>query len=110
MEQTVKIKNYSIFAALVVSVLLVGCASHNSGDKSSNTGATTQPSEASASASAAPGGAQLWADNCSRCHNMRPPQSYSDAQWEAVVMHMRSRANLTGVEQREITRFLQASH
>jgi hypothetical protein len=41
---------------------------------------------------------------------MRPPQSYSDAQWEAVGMHMRLRANLTGMEQREITRFLQASH
>jgi cytochrome c1 len=56
------------------------------------------------------GGAQLWAENCSRCHNMRPPQSYSDAQWHAVVHHMRLRANLTGEEARSITAFLQASH
>jgi len=55
-------------------------------------------------------GAQLWAENCSRCHNIRPPQSFSDAQWQAVVHHMRLRADLTGEEQRKITEFLQASH
>ncbi len=103
-------KKYSVLAGLFGSLLLVGCASQNAGDKSTGAASTTQPVEASATASAAPGGAQLWADNCSRCHNMRPPQSYSDAQWEAVTMHMRLRANLTGTEQREITRFLQASH
>ena len=56
------------------------------------------------------GGAQLWSENCSRCHNLRPPQSYSDAQWQAVVHHMRLRANLTGEEARSVTTFLQASH
>ena len=61
-------------------------------------------------ASSSQSGAQLWAENCSRCHNIRPPQSYSDAQWQAVVMHMRLRADLTGPEQRKITEFLQASH
>jgi hypothetical protein len=105
-----KFKNYSVLAALVGSAMLIGCTNQNNGGNSGSASATTEPSEASATASAAPSGAQLWADNCSRCHNMRPPQSYSDAQWEAVVMHMRSRANLTGTEQREITRFLQASH
>jgi len=55
-------------------------------------------------------GAQLWAENCSRCHNIRPPESFSDAQWAAVVHHMRLRADLTGEEQRTITEFLQASH
>jgi cytochrome c5 len=106
----VNIRNYSIFAALVGSALLAGCANQTTGEKSSGASATTQPSNASATVSAAPSGAQLWADNCSRCHNIRPPQSYNDAQWEAVGMHMRLRANLTGTEQREITRFLQASH
>ena len=54
-------------------------------------------------------GAQLWADNCSRCHNIRPPQSFSDTQWETIVHHMRFRANLTGVEARKIAEFLKAS-
>ena len=55
-------------------------------------------------------GAQLWADNCSRCHNIRPPQSFSDTQWQTITHHMRLRANLTGEETRKITEFLQASH
>ena len=55
-------------------------------------------------------GAQLWAENCSRCHNIRPPQSFSDTQWQAITHHMRLRANLTGEETRKITEFLQASH
>ena len=55
-------------------------------------------------------GAQIWAENCNRCHNYRPPASWSDPQWEAVVMHMRLRADLTGVEQKQITEFLKAAH
>ena len=105
-----KTRGFSIFAALVGAALIAGCANQNKSDGSGSAAAGSEPAQASASASAAPGGAQLWADNCSRCHNMRPPQSYSDSQWQAVVMHMRLRANLTGTEQREITQFLQASH
>jgi hypothetical protein len=86
-------------------VFLSGCG--HSGAASSTT-AVDDHNVAQASSSQS--GAQLWADNCSRCHNARPPQSYSDAQWEAVVMHMRLRADLTGPEQRKITEFLQASH
>ena len=44
---------------------------------------------------AASSGAQLWAQNCGHCHNVRSPSSYSDAQWEVAVLHMRVRANLT---------------
>ena len=55
-------------------------------------------------------GAQLWAENCSRCHNLRPPQSFSDTQWQTITHHMRLRADLTGEETRKITEFLQASH
>ncbi len=53
-------------------------------------------------------GAQLWADNCTRCHYVRPPDYYSAAQWQLVMQHMRSRANLTGVEERKIMAFLKA--
>jgi hypothetical protein len=54
-------------------------------------------------------GADLWADNCARCHNARPPEEFSPAQWQTIIHHMRLRANLTGEEAREITKFLQAS-
>src|SRR6266566_2525132 len=52
------------------------------------------------------GGAQLWAENCTRCHYAPPPDRYSDAQWDVVVQHMRMRANLTGAEARQIAAFL----
>jgi hypothetical protein len=55
-------------------------------------------------------GAELWAENCNRCHNVRPPPSFSDTQWSAIVHHMRQRANLTGEEARQITVFLQSAN
>ena len=56
------------------------------------------------------GGAQLWAANCSRCHNARSPSTYSDAQWDVVMHHMRVRAKLTPVEQQKIAEFLKAGN
>ena len=51
-------------------------------------------------------GEELWSNNCTRCHNIRPPTMYSDAQWDVIVHHMRLRANITGAEQRAIADFL----
>ena len=56
------------------------------------------------------GGAQLWAENCTRCHNMRPPTTYSDAEWEVATHHMRVRANLTPVEHKKIVEFLKSAN
>lgn len=83
---------------------LVGCSSN-----STDATATTQPVTAdAASQSTQKTGTQLWAQNCTRCHNARPSNQYSSQQWELIVHHMRLRANLTGVEQRKITEFLQS--
>ena len=54
-------------------------------------------------------GEELWSNNCMRCHNIRPPTMYSDAQWDVVVHHMRLRANVTGQEQRAIVEFLKSA-
>lgn len=54
------------------------------------------------------GGAELWAENCVRCHNIRSPSNYSPAQWEVVMMHMRVRANLTPDEHKKILAFLKS--
>ncbi len=56
------------------------------------------------------GGAQLWAENCIRCHNVRNPASLSDRQWEIVLHHMRVRANLTAEEHELILEFLKAAN
>lgn len=55
-------------------------------------------------------GAQLWSQNCARCHNMRPPDERSDRGWEIVVTHMRLRANLTGQDARAILEFLKSAN
>jgi cytochrome c5 len=57
-----------------------------------------------------PKGADLWAQNCVRCHNSRSPNTYDDAQWEVITMHMRVRANLTAPDTREILAFLKSAH
>ena len=57
-----------------------------------------------------PKGALLWAQNCTRCHNLRPGSAFTDDQWEVIAHHMRVRANLTQEEHREILRFLKAGN
>ena len=78
---------------------LIGCATN----KQSGELATGTPPPA-----AEKSGAQLWAENCIRCHNIRSPSNYSAAQWEVVMMHMRVRANLTPEEHKKILEFLKS--
>lgn len=54
-------------------------------------------------------GAQAWADNCSRCHNLRSPKEFSAQDWDVIVTHMRVRANLSGAEAKGIKAFLMSS-
>jgi hypothetical protein len=51
-------------------------------------------------------GAQLWSENCQRCHNTPSPSTFSHEQWETIGMHMQSRALLTDVEKNKIVEFL----
>jgi hypothetical protein len=76
-------------AAAIVALALGGCAGEGAPRK---------------------GAAQVWAENCNRCHNYRPPGEFSDAQWEVIGHHMRVRANLTAKEHQTIVEFLKASN
>jgi len=89
---------------IVAAAVLNGCGQ--------NAASSTQPPTTQVSFFSAQDkpGAQLWSENCQRCHNLRPPESFSDAQWQTIAHHMRFRANLTGEETRKITEFLKASH
>ena len=78
---------------------LIGCASNT---KTGEVAVGTAPPATEKS------GAQLWAENCIRCHNIRSPSNYSPAQWEVATMHMRVRANLTPEEHKKILAFLKA--
>jgi len=51
-------------------------------------------------------GAQLWAENCQRCHNTPSPSTFSAEKWETIGMHMQSRALLTDKERDKIIEFL----
>lgn len=51
-------------------------------------------------------GAQLWGENCQRCHNTPSPSTFSPEKWETVGMHMQSRALLTETEKNKIVEFL----
>jgi hypothetical protein len=41
---------------------------------------------------------------------MRPPDWYSDAQWDLAMQHMRARGYLTGQEHRAIAEFLKSAN
>ncbi len=56
------------------------------------------------------GGAQLWGDNCARCHNSRSPSEFDDDAWEVIARHMRVRANLTAYEHKSILNFLKSAN
>ena len=75
---------------------LISCAANKPSGEVSAVGATGKSA------------AELWAENCIRCHNIRSPSNYSPAQWEVVMMHMRVRANLTAEEHKKILEFLKS--
>jgi len=85
--------------------LAYGCQSSSSQTSSSGKSDVQKMSTESNKA-----GSELWAENCTRCHNARPPDQYSDAQWDVIVHHMRLRANLTGGEARKIAEFLKSAN
>ena len=55
-------------------------------------------------------GAQLWGENCNRCHNAPDPKTYSDDQWDAACEHMRQKALLTNTEINKIKEFLKSAN
>ena len=55
-------------------------------------------------------GAQLWGENCNRCHNAPDPLTYSDDQWDIVTEHMRQKALLTDTEITKIRDFLKSAN
>jgi len=55
-------------------------------------------------------GAQLWGENCVRCHNAPSPSAFNDYQWETIAMHMKVRANLNSAEVVKIVDFLQMAN
>lgn len=55
-------------------------------------------------------GAQVYLNSCSRCHNARASSERTDAEWLAIVLHMRARANFTKSQAGAVLAFLQATN
>jgi mono/diheme cytochrome c family protein len=53
-------------------------------------------------------GAELWPQVCATCHNARPGGERSPAEWDTIIMHMRSVANLPEGDAEAIKVFLKA--
>jgi mono/diheme cytochrome c family protein len=51
-------------------------------------------------------GAKLYNDHCARCHNPKPAEHYTSAEWSVIMPHMREKAHLTGTETRAVERFI----
>ena len=108
-----RVLGWSLVLGLLTSATVIGCATNPEQSESAAGYDVTYSAETTDAVQLPEGamrGAQLWTDNCIRCHNIRPPKSLSDKKWEIVMMHMRVRASLTGEEQRQILRFLQAAN
>jgi len=110
-EQTslmIKMLKHSFLAALLL--LLVSTSMDLFADPKAKQKTTTESSSAvSSDTYMGLTGEELWSNNCLRCHNIRPPTMYGNAQWDVIVHHMRLRANITGQEQRAIVEFLKSS-
>ena len=100
-----KIAVGSLLGLFAISLFVVGCRSSQSEHtKAAKSGVVAQAK------TSGKGGAQLWTQNCIRCHNIRSPSTYSDAEWEVSMHHMRIRANLTAEEHRKILEFLKSAN
>jgi mono/diheme cytochrome c family protein len=97
---TRRVSTFTFFIAGVVGLFaIVGCA----GTSGENAPGNTMQDNSKP-------GAQVWGESCARCHNIRPPASLTDAEWELAGLHMRVRANLTGDETRKVVEFLQMAN
>src|ERR1700682_5786570 len=90
--------NRSHLAALILLIFVSASWDVFAGPKARRKTTAESSSAVSSDSSMELSGQELWSNNCLRCHNIRPPTMYSNAQWDVIVHHMRVRANITGSE------------
>jgi hypothetical protein len=99
---------------LLAAVLLGGSGSVStlSADEpksapSTNAVAAQASSPAPAAAKPQLTGAELYSIHCNRCHAERYPTERTAAQWKTIMLHMQVRANIPGMQARQILQYLQ---
>lgn len=96
------LKKISLFLSLLLMVVSISL-----GDKAYAQGEEEVKEEMKKSELS---GADLWSQNCGRCHNFRAPQEFNDAQWDIIVSHMRVIGGIPGAQARAIIKFLQETN
>ncbi|VAX27807.1 hypothetical protein MNBD_IGNAVI01-217 [hydrothermal vent metagenome] len=91
MKSKKHIINLALGISFATTLFVVGCSS-------------------SENAAVTKSGAELWGENCVRCHNAPSPTAFGDIQWEAIGQHMRIRAGLTAVQTDKVVEFLQMAN
>lgn len=76
---------------LAAALLMAGCSGNPPPDETTSQAAR---------------GGQIWADTCTRCHNLRPPSQFAPEQWPVIVKHMRTTADLTRAEAEAVAAYL----
>jgi hypothetical protein len=94
-------------AAIAACMICVGCQQQQQQKQSSLPPSTARADPAER---ASRGRAQMWTQNCIRCHNARPPGYYSDREWQVAMHHMRMRCSITKQEYDAILSFLQSAN
>ena len=103
--KSVKSMNFAITTILAAAAALVFSATAQTPKPASKTKEETTTKVKPEPLS----GAQLWAINCSRCHTTRTPGEFTASQWQAIIRHMRIRANLPAAQAKEIQKYFEAS-
>ncbi len=88
-------KNKSIITSILIAILTLTVLSQS-----------CAPSKMIAQKS----GAQLWGENCIRCHNLPSPTDFNDVQWATIGLHMEDRASLTETEAEKIIDFMKSAN
>ncbi len=101
------------FVLLTVMLVLIGLAVLGCQGTKTATNQVIEPDtspQAQADTPLVKGRAQMWSENCMRCHNIRDPKSLSDAQWQVALHQMRVRGNLLADEHNGILELMQAGN
>ena len=64
--------------------------------------------EADSQVTEAKSGAELWEENCTMCHEIKPKISFTPEKLEAIRRHMQEKADLSPEEQGAVLKFLES--
>jgi len=108
MNRVIYIKISGLLAGTALALAVWGCTSKPQPATTSGPSPQAAP-VAMSDPEEQESGAQIWSENCIRCHNLRSPSEFSADQWEIIVHHMRIRAGLTANEAEKVEAFLKSA-